>query len=432
MKHFITLLVAILISTTAFAQKNELKAASKALDSKNYTEAASALNSIKSTIDSSKEKYKSQYYFLLGKTLYANGANPDSYYEAIQAFKTLLKIEKSGTNKYSNDASAIINTIVEKVAGKANKDYNEAILLNKNIEIKEDANVKFANAAKGFEKVYSLSERDTAFIQNSALAYYFANDYTKSLEKYQQLLDLGYTGISTSYTAKSVASGKEVTFASKGDMNKQVKLKLVEDPKVEVRESQKNAIIKMIAKNYIAMEDNDNALAAIKKAQEAAPDDYGLLVDEANVYFAMGDNLKFKEKLEKAVKLNPTDPMLHYNIGVMKMELDDNTGAIESFTTATELKPDYTDAYNNIGAVVLSKAESIVEEMNRSLNDFNKYDKLQAQQLEVYKEALPYYEKAYELDSSKISVVQTLMGIYENLEMTEKAQEIREVYNKLK
>lgn len=425
-------MVAVLISATTFAQKNELKAANKALDSNNFTEAVSVLNSLKPTIDSAKEKYRLEYYFLMGKALYANGTKPASYNEAIQAFNTLIKIEKSGANKYSNDASTIINTIVTKVADQANKDYDEAVSLTSNVEIASDAVSKFANAAKGFEKVYTLSVRDTAFLQNSALAYFFANDYSKSLEKYQQLLDLGYTGQSTLFIATNIVNGKDVSYASKADMNRQVKLKLAKDPRVEVRESQRNAIIKMVAKNYIALEDNDNALAAIKKAQEVTPDDYGLLVDEANVYFAMGDNVKFKEKLEKAVEMNPTDPMLHYNIGVMKMELNDNEGAIESFLKATDLKPDYTDAYNNIGAVVLTKAEAIVEEMNNSLNDFNKYDRLQAQQFDVYREALPYYEKAYELDASRISVVQTLMGIYENLEMNEKAQKIREVYNQLK
>jgi len=432
MKKFITFLVAILISTTTFAQKDELKSANKALDANNFTEVLSVLNSIKPTINEAKEKYQTAYYFLLGKALYANGTTPNTFAEAVESFNTLIKIEESGTKKYANDAIAIINTIVEKVAEKASEDYNEAILLNKSADTQGDAESLFAEAGGNFQKVYTLSARDTAYLQNSALSYFFAKDYNKSLEKYKNLKEIGYSGQSTLYTAVSVVSGQNVSYASQSDMDKQVKLKLVTDPEVEVRESQRNNIIQMIAKNYIALNDNENALAAIKEAQTATPDNYGLLVDEANVYFAMGDKLKFKDKLEEAVKINPTDPMLYYNIGVMKMELGDKEGAIASFLTATELKPDYTDAYNNLGAVILTKAAPIVEEMNKSLNDFNKYDKLQAQQMEVYKEALPYYEKAFELESTRISVVQTLMGIYENLEMSEKVQELRKVYNNLK
>jgi len=432
MKKIITFLVAILISTTTFAQKTELKAANKALDAKNFAQTLQVLKSIEPTIDNAKEKYKTEYYFLLGKALYANGATPNTFAETVETFNTLIKIEESGTKKYSNDAAAIINTIIEKVAEKAGEEYNQAISLSKNIETKSDSESLFLKAAEGFQKVYSLSLRDTAYLQNSALSYFFAKDYNKSLEKYKNLKESGYTGQSTIYTAVSVVSGQKVSFASQSEMDKQVKLKLATEPEVEVRESQRNNIIQMIAKNYIALNDYENALAAIKEAQAVTPDDYGLLVDEANVHFAMGNNMKFKEKLEKAVKINPTDPMLYYNIGVMKMELGDKEGAIASFLTATELKPDYTDAYNNLGAVILTKAEPIVVEMNKSLNDFNKYDKLQAQQMEVYKEALPYYEKAFELDSTRITIIQTLMGIYENLEMSTKAKELRMIYNNLK
>ena len=432
MKQIITLLVAVLISTASFAQKSELKTAEKAIKANNFTEAISVLNSAKGLIKDAKDKYKTKYYYLLGKALYANGTTPQNNEKAAQAFSTLIDLEKSGSKKYTNEVSGLINTMVSNVAKKASALYNEGVALSKNPETKEASKEKFKKAAKNFEEVYLLSKADTAFVQNAGLAYYFAGDYQNSIESYQKLLDLGYSGASTSYTAKSVVSGQRVSYKTKKEMDNQVKLKLATDPKVEKRPSQRSAIIKMIAKDYIALNNNEKALEFIHKAQQDNPDDYGLLVDEANVYFAMGDKLKFKEKLEKAVTINPTDPMLYYNIGVMKMDMKDSDGAIASFKKAIELKPDYRDAYNNIGAAILAKAEPIVEEMNKNLTNFAKYDQLQAQQLEVYREALPYYEKVYQMGGNDINTVQTLMGIYENLEMTDKAKEMRAVYNKLR
>ena len=70
--------------------------------------------------------------------------------------------------------------------------------------------------------------------------------------------------------------------------------------------------------------------------------------------------------------------------------------------------------------------------MNKNLNDFKKYDELQAKQFEIYKEALPYYEKAHELDKSSIGIIQTLLGLYENLGMSEKSQELHKIYDEIK
>ncbi len=70
--------------------------------------------------------------------------------------------------------------------------------------------------------------------------------------------------------------------------------------------------------------------------------------------------------------------------------------------------------------------------MNQNLNNFKKYDQLQAQQLEVYREALPFFEKVYEMDKTNRNVIQTLMGIYENLEMGTKAKELKAAYARIK
>ena len=135
----------------------------------------------------------------------------------------------------------------------------------------------------------------------------------------------------------------------------------------------------------------------------------------------------FKEKLEEAISLNPTDPTLYYNVGVMNMEQKNGDEAIKNFKKAIELNPEYADAYNNIGKTI-----PIIEEMNKSLTDFAKYDRLQVQQFDVYREALPYYEKAFELNKSNVSVMQTLMGLYQNLDMMDKYNSVKEVYDRVK
>jgi len=432
MKKTIILVALFITGLATFAQKNEIKDAESALKENKYTEAINILKGAESLLPEAKDKLKAQYYLTLGKAYYANGTTPKSFKDAADALNQVISIEKNGSKTYSDEAGILLNTLIQKVAEKASNVYSEALKFSEDPANNTITVEKFSEAAEGFEEVYHLSVRDTAFLQNAAYIYYFAEKYNKSIDTYKKLLDLGYKGINTTYSAINKETNKEEFFANDKELALMMKSGLYKNSEIKKTEPQTTEIKKMIVKNYLALKENEKALAAIQEAKISAPTDYGLLVDEANVYYAMGNNVKFKEKLEEAVQINPSDYVLHYNIGVMKSDLKDFDGAIESYKKAIALKADYGDAYNNIGAAILEKALPLVEEMNKSLNDFNKYDKLQAKQMELYKEALPYFEKAFEINSTNINVVQTLRGIYEQLGMYDKSKEMKVVYDKLK
>ena len=425
MRKQILVLSALVLSLTVFAQKDEIKTAEKALKGNDFATALSALNSAESLIANVDPKTKAKFYYLKGKALYQNGTGQVDYGKVGAAFNELIDYEKEiKTFKYTNEVGELLNKMIAKVAGDASASYDSAI------QTKEPAD--YLKAAKGFYQVYALSPRDTSFLDNAALVYYFAKDHEKSKELYEKLLDMNYTGISTVYVATNKANGKDQFFNDKKTMDMQVKLGIVENPRVEQKESRRENIFKNLALNYSELGNTDKALEIIAKGREEFPKSYSLLIDEANLYYKLDNKQMFKEKLEEAININPTDPTLFYNVGVMNMEQKNIDEAIKYFEKAIELKPDYADAYNNIGAAIIDKAAPIIEEMNKSLSDFNKYDKLQAQQLEIYKEAIPYYEKAYELNNSSVSAIQTLMGLYQNLDMTDKYNEMKAVYDSIK
>ena len=426
MKKQIIFLSALFISLTVFGQKDEIKNAEKALKSNDFATALAQVNQAEGLLANMDDKTKAKFYYLKGKALYKNGENIDV--EAVgKAFNDLIEFENEiKSQKYSTEIAELTNGLINSIVEKASDDYRLAS------ETKEPKD--YLVAAKGFEQVYQLSPRDTAFLDNAALIYYYGQDHDKSIALFEKLLDLNYTGISTVYVANSKEDGSEITFSDQKSMDMQVKLGLAENPRVEQKESRREIIIRNLALNYGAKENYEKALEIIAMGRQEFPESYTLLIDEANLYYKSGNNVKFKEKLEEAISMNPSDPMLHYNVGVMNMEQKNIEEAIKCFEKAIELKPDYSDAYNNIGAAIIEKANPIIDEMNKSLSDFAKYDKLQAQQMEIYKAAVPYYEKAYEFNKSSISVVQTLIGLYENLEMTdtEMYATLKEAYEKMK
>ena len=425
MKKQLIILSAFFISMTVFAQNDELKNAEKALKANDFATAMSAVNQAEGLIANADQKTKAKFYYLKGLALYQNG-NPNADVENVgDAFNQLINYEnETNKQKYSVEIGQMLNKMIVTVAENASNNYSKAI------ESKEEAD--YLKAAKEFHQVYALSPRDTSYLDNAALVYYFAKDYDSSIKLYEQLLDLNYTGITTVFVATNKETKEDVVYGDKKSMDLQVKLGLAENPREEQKESRREMIFKNLAQNYSDKENNIKALEVISKGRSEFPSSYSLLIDEANIYYKSGDNAKFKERLEEAISLNPTEPTLYYNVGVMNMDQKNIDEAIKNFEKAIELKPDYADAYNNIGAAIIEKAAPIIDQMNKSLADFKKYDKLQAQQFEIYKQALPYYEKAYALSPKSINIVQTLMGLYENLDMPAKLNDIKAVYETLK
>ncbi len=424
MKKQLIFLSALLVSMTVFGQKSELKTAEKAIKANDFSSAMSAINQAESLIGGADQKTKAKYYYLKGLALYQNGA-AENVKEVGAAFNQLINFEKESDKlKYTSEIGGLINKMVQNTATKASKNYETAV----ETKLPED----YVKAANGFAQVFALSPKDTTFLDNAALIYFYGKDYESSKNAYEKLLDLNYTGITTLYIADDKESGEEVSYADKKAMDLQVKLGIAENPREEVKDSRRELIFKNLAQNYSMLEDTEKAFEVVAEGRAEFPESYSLLIEEANMYYKAGDNDMFKIKLEEAINLNPTEPTLHYNVGVMNMSQGNLDEAIKCFEKSIELNPNYADAYNNIGAAIIEKAAPVIEEMNKNLSDFAKYDKLQAQQFEIYKEAIPYYEKAYGINGKNINIVQTLMGLYENLEMTDKLNDIKAVYEELK
>ncbi|MDA8596313.1 tetratricopeptide repeat protein [Flavobacteriaceae bacterium] len=413
MKKQVLFVAAALIGLGAMAQKKELKTAEKALKKGDLTATTAALDMAEPLLEQAgDDKLTAKYMYLRSQVIYGDGMDAVKNKEAGEAFVELIDYEEErGMSTYSELVVDKLNALISDASNSASEAYQEE---------------NFKKAAQEYYHVYTLSPKDTSFLENAGLASYFAKEYKNSIKYFQLLLDIGYTGIYTEYKAKSTSDGSMQRFASKKDMESQVKFGLVEDPQEVPHPSRVPGIVKNIAFNYIALDENEKALEIFKAEREKDPNNYDLVINEANVYFRMGDTAKFKELLELAVSIKPDDPNLHYNIGVMNMETGEVDASMENFKKAIELKPDYIDAYINLGAATLKKAEPIVEEMNKNLSNFDKYDALQLKQLEFYREAIPYFEKAFDLDQGNISVAQTLSGIYEQLEMYDKQKEIQE------
>jgi tetratricopeptide (TPR) repeat protein len=402
-----------LITLSTFAQKDELKAAGKALkkdDFKTAKEAILPLESMEETMDS---KYKAEYYFIKGQAYGKSNVE-----KAAEAYNKLFAYEKEiGKDKYTKEAQPKLNDLIQYVSNQAVTFYND--------------DKDYKKASENFYLTYKLSPSDTSFLYNAAVSASLAKEYDASLSYYKELQSVGYTGIATEYFATNKESGEVESLGTKQNRDSMVKFGKYMNPTQETSESKQSEIVKNISYVLINQGKTDEAILAIKEARKADPKDLNLLLNEAQLYIQLEQMDKFGALMQEAIKLDPTNPTLFFNLGVVNSNEKKIEDAIRYYERAIELDPDYGDAHMNLAVAILSGEQEIVVEMNKNLSNIKKYDELEAKQKALYRKALPYLEKADEIKRS-LETVKSLLNIYDILRMNEKADVLRPIYKKMR
>ncbi|MDG3581582.1 tetratricopeptide repeat protein [Galbibacter pacificus] len=416
MKKQVLLASAILASSFAIAQKSELRDAEKALDKGSSAEAKSTLESISSTIETADDKYKDEYYFLLGKTYVdlAKKSGSDADYEkAVNSFNQLIEFEKSYKTKYTDEAKEILNGLSGDIV---------------NAAVEDNKNENFAGAAKKLHMAYEMTDNQD-YLYFAASSAVNGGDLDTALEYYEKLNELEYTGESTAYMAVNKETGETENLGSEQNRDLMVKTGEYTDPSEEETESRYPEIIKNIALIYNEKGETEKAAEAIKDAREANPEDINLLLTEANMYIKMGDKAKFQSLMEEAIQKDPNNPTLYYNLGVITAEQGNKEQAKKYYEKALELDPENENVYLNMASLILSDERAMVDEMNglgNSAADNKRYDELKGQREELYRSAVPYLEKLLTINPDNIDAVRTLMNIYGTLGEQAKFKEMKD------
>ncbi len=395
------------LTVAAIAQKKEIRDAGKAVDKGSYAEAKTLLNQAEPLLSEANDNYKEDYYLYKGKAYLGTGENTsvEDLMISAEAFK---KAQEMGSDFAAEGLATVTNSLVQ---GAINDQNTQA----------------FDKAADKLYAGYQLNSKDTLYLYYAASNEVSAGNYEKALKYYEELKDLGYTGIETQYVAVNKATGEEEVM-NKTQRDLLVKTGEYIKPEDRITEARTGEIAKNIALIYIQQGKDDKAIAAIEAAKAANPGDISLLQSEADMYYKMGDKAKYKEIMEGIIEKDPNNPTLYYNLGVTSFEIGDIDAAISYYKKALELNPELAEARLNIAAAILSREAAIVEEMNTlgmSKADTKKYDELSEKRNQIYTDALPYLEKVIENDPANIEALRTAMNIYYQIGEDAKAEALQ-------
>ena len=413
----ITIVVLILSCFHAFSQKKELRNAQKLLDQSFFNEALNVLSKIDAIIPNSDKKIQSQYYYLLG---WANKEDAN-YNDAIEYLRK--SIDFDDFDKYSENANILINNV-------------EIDLVNSAVE--DNKNENYLGGAKKLYDAYKISpnkKENINYLYFAASSFVNGQDYDKALELYQNLKEMGYTGIESEYFVTLNETGEEEQ-VTETEYNLLKSSKDYSNPRVGKTESRLPEIVKNIALIYVQLGENDKAISAIKEAREINPDNVNLVLSEADLYIKLGNKIKFKELMKEAIKMDPNNAILYYNLGVINSDQGMIDEAKSMYIKALELDPSYSATYLNLVGLILDGEASLVDQMNElatstKRSDFEKYDKLKEERENLYASCLPYLEKLIEIDPKNIEALKTAKNIYYTIGENQKYKEMDAMLNEL-
>ena len=405
MKKLILILITISITHFSFSQKKELKTVEKLIKSNNYTEAINILESLNDLIDSADDKTKAKFYYLSGLANYQNGESSfENKLSSIENFNNTKEIEEEGSKIYSIKIDDILTNLFNSFVNDS-----RSALENKDYEL----------SYKSLEAAYNVSKRDTLYLYNAALVATEAKSYDVALNFYEELIDLGYTGISINYYATEKESGKEQVFQDMKSRDFSVDVLTTHiSPRDEMAKSVEIDILRSIAAIYRTKEDFDNSLKFLERAKSIDSLDINLILLESNIRWEMGEVDMYQSLITKALEIEPNNVDLIFNLGVVNADKGDHEMAIDYYNKAIAMDPTYTKAYLNAAALTLEKEGALIEEMNSlgmSTADYNRYDELKIERENLYRSAIPYLEKVYELENDNLNAARTLKNIFSAL-----------------
>lgn len=416
MKTYYSLILAVVVSFMATAQKKELKAAQKQVDSGAYKQALVSLEAAEPLIENAEAKYASYYYYLLGVVKQKN----KDFDQAISAYEKAKSIEKAANlKKYTT----LINN------GK-NQFINELI----DSGVKLNGEGKYKAASTLFFIAYNLDKTNNLdYLYYAASTAVNAEAYDDALNYYNTLKDANYTGITTKYYATEVATDKQIE-VSQTEYNIYKKSKDYKNLREEPTPSRLPEIVKNIALIYVTKGDNDAAMAAIKDARSFSPKDVGLILTEADLYIKLGDEARFGELMQEAIEQDPNNALLYYNLGVVVGNQGKREEAIDYYKKAIELDPSYEATYLNLASLILEGESSIVEQMNAlgtSAADNRKYDELKSKREGLFLEAVPYLEQLVNINPKNRDAITTLKNIFGTIGDTANFKKYRDMLDAL-
>ena len=234
----------------------------------------------------------------------------------------------------------------------------------------------YANAADNYYNAYKAGEfpavaaKDTNALYNAGYCYLVGKNYAKGAECFEKAIEYGKedNGDVYYYAFLCEFQGNEMDKAEKT-----IKEGIAKYPG-------NTNIIEGLIKLYASVDKNPNEIIPLVKA---------------------------------GIDKDPKNPLLYYGLGLIYDKLSDLDSAIAEMHKAQTLKPDDFYILVNLGLFYSKKGDAMNAQMNQrgQWSGTEEYNAYRQKVNDEYAKALPYLEKAYEINPSEKVTVEILKSL---------------------
>ncbi|MGX1753265.1 MULTISPECIES: tetratricopeptide repeat protein [unclassified Sphingobacterium] len=367
-------------STALFAQSGNVKKAKAAIVKFEELKGAGSAELGKSNLTAAKEaidaavvhdKTKDDpeawtYYALVYSNLASLDKNAEDAAKAQDAIKKATELDKD--KKHAENIT---------VAGQTLGQYK----FNQGVAAWDKQDYK--TAYSDFSDALVYLPGDTTLTFYSGLAAVQNKEYDKAIEKYKELVPV-----------KEYSSHKTI---------------MVDLPKL-----------------YLQKGDTTSAIAAAAEAVTAYPNDNDAVVQNIELNLITGNEAKIVSDIESQLSKDPQNKSLHYYLGLAYGAAGDPEKALASYQKAIEIDPNYLEANTNAAVVIMNGGRDELMKLNEDKSvpaaEYNK--KVEAIKGKIAR-AVPYLEKAVELDAKNVDALRNLKNYYDFMNDEAKSAELQ-------
>jgi len=387
MKRTTILFVLLFAISSVFAQKGKV---TSALSYKEAGKLDKAVEAIEETIDATNPKTEGSVTWprtweVRGEIYQAIFQSKDENYKKLSAdpltvaYDSYMKaLQLDDKDRFSKSVKIKLTLLIGDLTNQAVAGFNEEA---------------YEKAMKSFEQIMAIEQTpvykadepnavDTVIIFNAGLAAYNAKQYDKAIEYYKQAAKYKYNGAKT---------------------------------------------YSLIANSYFQKKDTLGALQVLQDGLKEYSDNGILLVEVINVYLNANKIDAAMKYLDIAIAQDPKNASYFFAQGTLYDKLQKPEEAATSYLKAIEYKEDYFDAYYNLGALYYNKGVKQVDVANLvPSSQPDKYEEEKNKADIEFKKAIPYMEKAHEINPTDKFTLESLKTLYYRLKMLDKHAEIIE------